>query len=221
MDFIKYLEEEYQEKVANGYKKDFLQFMYFLNDRQQKPTEVKKSDITEYIMWLREEGAKETTINKKISLIRKFYKYLRIQRSMLENPFEEIKQLKIYKEDKEITDEQKDNLIQKADSERDRLILKLLIKEKVKPTEMINLKFENIDDKKGMVFIENKAVILSEDTLKTIGDFDGISEQYILTNQHGKQIKESGIYFILNKYLKDSNIKIKPNELLRSRERKQ
>ena len=127
MDFIKYLEEEYQEKVANGYKKDFLQFMYFLNDRQQKPTEVKKSDITEYIMWLREEGAKETTINKKISLIRKFYKYLRIQRSMLENPFEEIKQLKIYKEDKEITDEQKDNLIQKADSERDRLIIKLLM----------------------------------------------------------------------------------------------
>lgn len=140
---------------------------------------------------------------------------------MLENPFEEIKQLKIYKEDKEVTEEQKNNLIKKADSERDRLILKLLIKEKVKPTEMINLRFGNVDDKKGMAFIENKAIILSEDTLKTIENFNGENEQYILTNQHGKQIKESGIYFILNKYLKDSEIKIKPNELLKSRERKQ
>ena len=215
MDFITFLEREFQEKVAKGYIKDFKQYLGFLEKRNQQPTKIKKSDIIEYIMWLREIGTKETTINKKISLIRKYYRFLRIHNVMLENPLEEIKQLKIYKESKEVSEEDKQKLINKVDNKRDELILKLLIIEKVKPKDIIELTFQNVDSKKEILYVGNKAIILSEETLALLKEMEGPPEQFLVRNQHGKQIKESGIYFILNKHLKGSNVGVKPNYFLK------
>jgi site-specific recombinase XerD len=213
MDFKKFVSENFQEKVAENYIRDYNEFIKYLMENQKEATDVKKLDIMGYIEWLRDKRTKDTTINRKLSCIRKFYKQMRIEKIMLENPLEEIKQMKIYKKENEVTEDKINEIINKVESKRDKLILQLLIEEKIKPKEIIEIQIKNIDLKKKIIFSENKAKVINDKTLEMIeGMGNNTVDDFLIQNQHNKQVKLSGIYFIINQYL---GAEMKPQELLK------
>jgi membrane-associated HD superfamily phosphohydrolase len=81
------------------------------------------------------------------------------------------------------------------------------------PKEIIDIQIKNIDLKKKIIFTENKAKVINDKTLEMIEGMKRYKEEeFLIQNQHKKQVKLSGIYFIINQYL---GAEMKPQELLK------
>ena len=212
--FQKYLLETYSEKVAKGYIKDYLDFLKYANEKELLPEQSTESDIREYIHWLREKGYTNQTIAKKLSLLRKYFKWLRKSGKMIHNPMDDIQQPKSIEEKREVTDEEREflkNIVKENGNIRDQVIFSLLMEEGVKPNEMIKIQFKDCDLEKRMIYLEKRAVPISEETADFIQELKSVKQEgFLLTNQHGHPLKESGIYFVIKNYLSklnDTNIK--------------
>lgn len=219
MTFQDYLLQTYSEKVAKGYIKDFLDFDMFLKEKELEPEKTTETDIREYIHWLREKEYTNQTISKKLSLLRKYFKWLRKNNKMLHNPMDDIQQPKIIEEKREVTDEERETIktmVKESKSIRDQVIFGLLMDEGVKPNEMIKITYKDCDLEKRMVYLEKRAVAINEETASHINKMKEVNEEgFLLTNQHGHPLKESGIYFVIKNYLAEMNdTSIKPMNLI-------
>ncbi|WP_088362369.1 tyrosine-type recombinase/integrase [Bacillus cereus] len=216
--FENYLLDKYSEKVAKGYIKDYKDFINYINTQQISVEQTSEANIREFIQTLRENGYTSDTVAKKLSLLRQYFKWLRKNGTMVHNPMDNIQQPKIVKENVEISNEKLEFLKSKVnDSEsiRDKIIFKLLMDEGIKPNEMIKITFKDCDIDKRMIYLERKSVVISEETARNLEELKNIySDGFILTNQHGHPLKESGIYFVINKYLNEiEDNTIKPKHL--------
>ncbi|WP_456363756.1 tyrosine-type recombinase/integrase [Priestia aryabhattai] len=220
--FQEFLKKEHSEKVAKGYIKDYLDFIDFVNEKQLIPQQATETDIREYIHWLRENNCANSTITKKISLLRKYFKWLRKNGEMIHNPMDDIQQPKSMEQKREVTEQEIEfiwNSVTEKRIIRDQIIFGLLMNDGVKPNEMIRITYKDCDLDKRIVYVENKAITISEDTAKCILELKNKnSEGFLLTNQHGHPLKESGIYFVINEYLSALNdVTIKPKNLMKKR----
>lgn len=217
--FQDYLLQTYSEKVAKGYIKDFLDFDLFLKEKELEPEKTNETDIREYIHWLREKDYTNQTISKKLSLLRKYFKWLRKNNKMLHNPMDDIQQPKIIDEKREVTEEEREEIkamVKESKSIRDQVIFGLLMDEGVKPNEMIKITYKDCDLEKRMVYLEKRAVTINEETATHINKMKEVNDEgFLLTNQHGHPLKESGIYFVIKNYLSEMNdTNIKPMNLI-------
>ncbi|MGF7535583.1 site-specific integrase [Bacillus mexicanus] len=217
--FQEYLMKEYSIKVAKGYIKDYSDFESYLMQTNKNVEETTETDVKEYIQWLRDKGFSNKTIPKKISLLRKYYKWLRREGKMIHNPMDDIQQPKIVEEKREVTEEERKHLreiVEQKNSIRDKVIFKLLMDEGIKPNEMIQITFKDCDLEKRMILFDKKKVAINEETAAFIEEMKSKkSEGFLLTNQHGHPLKESGIYFVIKNYLSAmENINIKPMDLM-------
>lgn len=217
--FREFLVKTYSEKVAKGYIKDYLDFVLYTEEKQLLPTEATETDIREYIHWLRDKGRTNQTISKKISLLRKYFKWLRKNGEMIHNPMDDIQQPKIVEVRREISQEVRDTIRNKVNENkniRDQVIFGLLMEDGVKPNEMIKITFKDCDLEKRMIYLDKRAITLSEATALNIQEMKVVQEEgFLLTNQHGHPLKESGIYFVINTYLSELNdTTIKPMSLM-------
>lgn len=218
--FQEYLQTRYTGKVAKGYIRDYLDFDTFVKEREIQPVKATETDVKEYIGWLREKGYSNTTIAKKLSLLRTYFKWLRKSGEMVHNPMDDI-QLPRKVEDKRIvTDEEKAflmELVSETNDTRDMAIFHMLVNEGIKPNEMIHITFKDIDLEQRMLYLDKKVVAIGEQTAHYLSQMkEGDGEGFLLTNQHGHPLKESGIYFVIKNYLKLlDDPKIKPMDLIR------
>lgn len=221
--FPEYLLETYSEKVAKGYIKDFQDFLEYINEKKIEPEKTTETDVREYIHWLREEKEyTNKTVTKKISLLRKYFKWLRKNGEMVYNPMDDIQQPKIVEVKNEITEEERSQIklkIKESKNIRDQVIFGLLMDEGVKPNEMIGITFKDCDLEKRMVYLEKKAIAISEETASFIIQMKKSREDgFLLTNQHGHPLKESGIYWVIKNYLAETQTtNIRPMNLIKKK----
>lgn len=177
---------------------------------------VKERHIKNYNMNMKQIGYSDHSIARKNSSIRLFLKHLRKQGIMLHNPMEDIRQPLLQKREVQLTEEEKEQLAEKMKAEaRDYLIYTLLSKEKLKVSEIIELKWEQINQQNLIIYLPKRAVSIQLDTLQVLEEMrtDEVGG-YILKNQHGKPLSVNGVHFILKKYFKEINREdIRPNDL--------
>lgn len=227
--FQEYLKKEHSEKVAKGYIKDYLDFLKFVKEKELIPQQATETDIREYIHWLRESNCANSTITKKISLLRKYFKWLRKNGEMIHNPMDDIQQPKVIEQKREVSNEERSFIWEKViegKNIRDQVIFGLLMNDGVKPSEMIRITYKDCDLDKRLIYLENsgafvekRAITISEETAKQIQELKEVNQEgFLLTNQHGHPLKESGIYFVINEYLSSLNdVTIKPKNLMKKR----
>lgn len=231
--FLDYLllEKKYSQLTVNAYKKDIETFLNFVNEEDQTTTikEVHYSQIRSWIVSLVQKDITNRSINRKISALNSFYKFLLKIEEVNLNPLSKHKALKTSKKvqipfsEKEIaTVLDQINHDQDFEGLRNKLIIELFYSTGIRRIELINIKLKDVDLINKTVKIlgkRNKERIipllpmiinsvnsykLERSKLVTITD-----NEYLFLTKKGVKIYETLVYRIINDYFSKASSKAK------------
>jgi integrase/recombinase XerC len=222
-DFIKHLkyEKRYSDHTVVAYKNDLAQFIQFMNGSSEdfEFGSITSKQIRSWVVSLMGQGVQPRSINRKISTLKSFYKYMMIQGVLSENPATLVTLPKVGK--KLPTFVQEENLNQLLDFDffghdfvgtRDKTIISLLYGTGIRLAELKNLEVQNINMIEHTIKVlgkRNKERIIPypisievpmKEYLCFREEIDGKSKFLLLTFD-GKQVYDKLIYRVVNKYL--------------------
>jgi len=231
--FLDYLllEKKYSQLTVNAYKKDIETFLNFINEEDQTATikQVHYSQIRSWIVSLVQKDITNRSINRKISALNSFYKFLLKIEEVNLNPLSKHKALKTSKKvqipfsEKEIaTVLDQINHDQDFEGLRNKLIIEMFYSTGIRRIELINIKLKDVDLINKTVKIlgkRNKERIipllpmivnsvnsykLERSKLVTITD-----NEYLFLTKKGVKIYETLVYRIINDYFSKASSKAK------------
>jgi len=224
--FKRYLEFEkrYSTHTLKAYQKDIEQFFSFLKEMYaiESAKLINQVIIRSWLISLKEESISTRTINRKISCLKTFFRFLIKEGEIIDNPMLKIlspktsKKLPIF-----IEEEKMEMLFDEVDfgegfeATRDRLILDILYSTGIRLSELINLKLEDIDFQKYQIKVLGKRnkeriipfskginnLILNYITLKNNYFSNRITDSYLFLSKTGKKAYPKLIYRVVNNYL--------------------
>jgi len=158
-------EKRYSPHTVLSYQTDLAQFEAYINSTfDLSLTNVKHTHLRSYLVDLMEGNKSETTINRKTSVLRSFYKFLVRESKLEQNPALLLRAPKIPKRLPVFVDAQK--MDQLLDSEhyfdesfpslRDHLVIELLFGTGIRLAELISLKESDVDAYSGTIKVLGK-----------------------------------------------------------------
>lgn len=154
--FISYLkyERNYSEKTLIGYGRDIQQFCEFVQ-REEEEFDLRKASsrqIRDWVVYLMDSGSASSSVNRKLSSLRSFYKYLLRKGEISIDPLRKViaprrtKPLPVFLKESEM-----DRLLDETEFEsgfagcRDRLILEMFYVTGMRLSELIGLDDKDVD----------------------------------------------------------------------------
>ncbi|MFA5244078.1 MAG: tyrosine-type recombinase/integrase [Pedobacter sp.] len=222
--FIRFLqfEKRFSPNTVTAYKKDLEQFSSFLLTGGNHLQNIDHQHVRGWMVELMEHGADPKTINRKISSLRSFYKFLQREDLIQFNPMVQVKGPKTPKRLPVIITEQKmDYLLDSSNifsddfsGYRDRLIIELLYGTGMRLSELVGLKEENFNSYEQYIKVlgkRNKERIIPLNSslaksienyinLKITQKFDTRSSVLIVTNE-GRDVYPKFVYRIVKSVL--------------------
>ena len=228
--FIEYLnfEKKYSDYTISSYEKDLDDYIKYLNDKKLKYDKLEYKDVVDYIIYLKGKKLEATSVNRHLSSIRSFYKYLIDNKITSSNPFKLVrgpkkeKKLPNYLQYDEFVD-----LINTCDETplgiRNRMILELLFATGVRVSELVSIKLTDIDFKDRSIKITGKGkkdriVYFNKVCQEVMSNYvinarqellKGKRNDYLIINHLGNKITSRGVQDIIEKILVKSSIKHK------------
>lgn len=229
--FVNYLqlEKHYSSHTIKAYKRDIESFQRYSSVQQATDFyDLSYQDIRLWIIYLVEQGLKNRTINRKVSSLNSYFKFLIKIRKIKANPLNMHKALRTQKtvqipfselELKEVLQ----NLSARTDfvSVRDRLIVELFYGTGMRRIELVNLKLNDINWSNATLKVlgkRNKERILPlipavTESIKTYLNLRntniGSHHEELLLTERGGKIYEMLVYRIINKYFSRASTKLK------------
>lgn len=217
-NFIHYIsyERRYSESTAKAYENDLFAYSEFLESTYNISTLAQSNHemIRSWIVKLMDEGISPRSVNRKISSLKSYFKYLLKEGVIQNSPLQQIptvksaKKLPAYINQDEIN-ELLDSPLKNNDfpSMRDKMIIEVLYFTGIRRSELIQLKDSSIDFERAILKVRGKGnkeriIPLSNKLLEHIKD-------YIV--QKEKTIKDSTPYLIVT----DKGEQTYPNFVLR------
>ena len=223
LDHIQY-EKRYSKHTIKSYHTDLNQFENFCEKFYKiHSNQAHNKQIRAWIMLMVKDKFSNTSINRKISSLKSYFKYLYQNKLISENPAVNISNLKqperlpVFVKEKQITKLIKDsNLYFDNDFEglRDALIIDLLYSTGIRLSELKNIKENNIDIQRFLIKVTGKrnkqrVIPISKSLLHKIELYinskrdqfqNNLTEHLFITNK-GEPIYEKLIYRVVKKYL--------------------
>ena len=225
LEHLKY-EKNYSDYTIENYKHDIVEYLEYLNSENLNFKDIEYSDIRFYLMYLKDtKKDNNTCINRKLSSLRGFYKYLANNNIVKTNVFglvngpKKSKKLPRYFEYNEL-----EELFNVPDTrtplgQRDSLILEMLYATGVRVGELVNIKVKDIDLGRRNIIIlgkGNKERFVTygeycEDILNTYLNNGRVilnqkQSDYLFLNNNGGQLTDRGVRFILDKLIQKTSI---------------
>lgn len=223
--FLTYLQHEkrYSSHTIQSYGTDLLQFGDFMLKTFELPlTEVKYLHVRDYMVYLMDHDVSASSVGRKLSTLRSFYKFLLRENVLLVNPMRLVKAPKVPKKLPVFVDDAKLDLLLDSEeifddsfpSVRDRLIIETLFGTGMRLAELLALKDSDINFYDSTIRVLGKrnkeriipiGKILSEQlkaylALKTLQNFDNKTVCLIVTNK-GADAYPEFIRRIVQRYL--------------------
>jgi integrase/recombinase XerC len=230
--FIDYLslERNYSKHTITAYKNDLTTFLDFvaLTFSEEKPEEVNYSMVRSWIVSLVEQGVSNRSINRKISSLKTYYKFLLKTEQVEVSPLAKHKSLKVSKKvqvpfsETEI-DEVITLLADPVDfkTARDKLIVELFYSTGMRRAELIHLRLKDIDTGQGYVKVlgkrnKERLIPLLPAVMKSIHEYVKYramlvieDEEYLLLTSKGLKIYETLVYRLIHTYFSKTSQKVK------------
>ncbi len=235
LDYLKF-EKRYSPHTIVSYQNDLLQFFVYVSDQFDKPSveKITASFVRSWLAELKEEKISSKTINRKISSLKTFFKYLLKQGIIKQTPMTTTvspkisKRLPSYVEEKDIKN--LFDFIEFTDDwkgKTDRLILLVFYNTGMRLNELINLKESQLDEGNSQLKVLGKGnkeriipvsiqlmqqlkIYVSEKPVKQV------SVMQVFTNENGKKLYPKYVYNLVNLHLsKVTTIKKKSPHVLR------
>ena len=219
--FIRYLqfEKRFSPHTVTAYKNDLDQFSQYIVAFQTELLNVTHQHVRTWIVSLMDDGIEARTINRKISSLRSFYKFLQREDLIGNSPMIYVRAPKIPKRLPIVITEQKMDILLDAQDVfsndfqgiRDRLIVELLYGTGMRLSELVNLSDHDINRYEQQIKVlgkrnKERIIPISKSLTKLIGDyqlqklnqnFDTKSSALIVTNQ-GNKVYAKFIYRTVN-----------------------
>lgn len=208
-----------------SYKNDIEEFFSYLERESLPFLDINYDDLRFYLMYLKEEkNDSNSSIDRKLSGLRGFYKFLANEGIVSKNVFSLIngpkkeKKLPRYFEYNEL-----EELFNVCDDtpmgQRDLLILEMLYGTGVRVGELVNIKVKDIDLSTKSILILGKG---NKERIVTYGEYcsdalitylnDGYhrlnikNEEYLFLNKNGGVITERGVRYVLEQIIKRTSL---------------
>jgi integrase/recombinase XerC len=232
-DFISYLELEkkFSPHTVKAYKRDLENFYQFATEEfdYKHISGVNYSIIRSWIVALVNQNVSNRSINRKISSLKTYYKYLKKTKQIDISPLMNHKALKTTKNiqvpfsEKEI-EKVLELLNEEHDFEgvRNKLIVELFYSTGIRRSELVNLKLNDMSLSQSQIKVLGKRkkerlipllptiiesiqnYLLQRDQLKTIKD-----EKFLFLSLKGNKIYENLVYRVINNYFSKASEKVK------------
>lgn len=224
--FLQYLQHEkrYSEHTVNGYETDLKQFIAFMSASFETDKWVQASPmhLRSWFASLKEQGIQSRTIHRKRSSLSTFYKYARRKEWIEKDPVQKTSVPKMAKRLPMFVDQQGMNklfeevLPQDGSylAERDVILVTLLYECGIRLSELIELKWHDVDFNRSQLKVlgkRNKERILplTEETVERLKGFMILSEaqehaeskSFVLLTDRGAKLHPKFVYRKVNHYL--------------------
>ena len=233
--FITYLssEKRFSEHTIKSYATDLKQFTSFLSSEFQIIDEINEISfqiIRTWIASLLEKGINPRSVNRKISTLKTYFKFLIREGELIENPMIKVvapkskKRLPIFIEEDQIK-----SLLNEVQFEsgfigqRNKLIIELFYVTGIRLSELINIKISDVDFSNHSIKVlgkrkKERIIPLSFSMINSLDNFIKNNHKYhfLFTNLDGVKLYAKLVYRIVNKYIaKISSVNKKSPHILR------
>ena len=231
--FLEYLllEKKYSKLTINAYQQDIIEFSGFINLEYNTNSieTVNYSQIRSWIVSLVEKGISNRSINRKVSALNSYFKFLLKTESVQVNPLAKHKALKTSKKIQVPFSETEiatvlDELYYENNFEgiRNKLIIELLYSTGIRRIELVELRLKDIDfsnktlkvlgkrNKERFVPLLEAVMETSKVYLEFRNQLKNITDKEVLfLTKNGVKIYETLVYRIINEYFSLASGKVK------------
>ena len=213
--------KNYSVNTYTSYTSDLYYFYLFV---KKDLTKVKDTDIRSYIEQLNKQNEKPTSIRRRISTLKSFYKFLYkngymdkkdypLNKTVYPKVEKRLPKFIYYNDLLEILDES----TRDKDGIRDRLIIEMLYATGVRVSELINIKYSDIDFNNNRIRVcgkGNKERIVyygeyAEDALKEYMNTHKKNENgFVFTNSKNEQLSDRGVRYIIDNIMQKLSVKV-------------
>jgi len=233
--FITYLssEKRFSEHTIKSYTTDLKQFTSFLSAEFQIIDEIHEISfqiIRTWIASLLEKGVNPRSVNRKISTLKTYFKFLIREGELIENPMMKVvapkskKRLPVFIEEDQIA-----SLLNEVQFEegfvgqRNKLIIELFYVTGIRLSELINIKISDVDFNNQSIKVlgkrnKERIIPLSSNVINDLNLFIKSNKQnkYLFTNLEGDKLYNKLVYRLVNKYIGEiSSVNKKSPHILR------
>ncbi len=225
------LEKNYSGLTVNAYQKDLETFLEFI--KVEYDTEgikhINYSQIRSWIVYMVEKGLSNRSINRKISALNTYYKFLLKTGDINQNPLSKHKALKMSKKvqvpfsETEMTAVLDDlNFDDDFESIRNKLIIELFYSTGIRRIELVELTLTSVDIDNKMLKVlgkrnKERIIPLLNSVVKTISKYlisrnklsSIIDTNSLFLTKKGFKIYETLVYRIINEYFSEASSKVK------------
>ncbi len=240
------LEKALSENTISNYSYDIKFFINYLTD-ERKLSDIQNVDeetVEKYVYFLRNQKNKNgdyysvKSINRYISTLKSFFKFLLSERIISKNPSEIIESPKTARNLPQVLSVREiDGMLSKTDNSdvlglRDRAIMEVMYASGLRVSEVTSLAISNILTGEGILRIFGKGskeriVPIGSSALQYLGKYLEKSRPYlkrpysddtVFLNHRGRKMSRMGVWNIISKYAKSAGIKksIHPHTLRHS-----
>ena len=231
--FIDYLqlEKKYSPNTIKAYENDIMSFSdYNKNEFDQSSiNKVDYSQLRSWIVKLVESKISNRSINRKISSLNTYYKFLLKIEKIKKNPLDNHRALKTKKiiqlpfSEKEVISALNINNFKNSfEGKRDRLIIEMLYSTGIRRIELIGIKLKDIDFSSKRIKVLGKRnkerfIPMLESTISLIEEYMDYrnelkkihNKDFLFLTSKGEKIYENLVYRITNKYFDYVSTKVK------------
>ncbi len=229
--FIDYLllEKKYSPNTARAYEKDLESFSTFIKNEfeQEDLRGVNYPQIRNWIIKLVKEGITNRSVNRKISSLKAYYKFLLSTAQIQSNPLAGHKSLKTKKSVQiPFSQEEISGVIQSIEpvdfvTSRDLAVIMMFYATGMRRAELINIKLQDLDLRNSMVKVMGKRskeryIPLLPEIVNRLGLYLHyraliVQEEssYLFLTEKGIKMYENLVYRIINNYFSEASAKVK------------
>lgn len=221
-EFINFIKKKnYSDNTYISYISDLYYFYMFVKKDLDKVTE---NDIRDYLEFLNMKKESSSSIRRKISSFKSFYKFLYLNdfidkkdypMARIGYPKQEKKLPKFiyYNDLLEILEESSKD----SDGIRDKLIIEMLYATGVRVSELVNIKYSDIDYNNRRIRVSGKGnkeriVYFGEYALDQLNEYTSThkknDEGYVFINSKGGQLTDRGVRYIIDNIMKRLSVKV-------------
>ena len=226
LDYLKY-EKNFSNHTVINYKIDLEEFYKYINNKNIKEIDV--NFIRGYLKELYDKKYSSSSISRKVSSLKSYFKYLEAENKIKNNPMSLISNPK---KEKKLPNFLNYNDLEKLlntpdkDTEegiRDSLILEMLYSTGIRVSELVNIEIKNIN------FEEHKILVLGkgnkeryvyygtkcQNILNKYLKIRNANLNYLLVNKHGNKLNERTVRKIIEETTKKArlNVHVTPHVL--------
>lgn len=221
LDFLKN-EKRYSNNTILAYQNDINQFNEFLKEFYELNDLIDQVDVIHLRSWsvyLIDSGNSARTVNRKLTSLKSFYKFLLSRKIIAVNPSSSLRGPKVSKKLPSFVSEKEiiqifDNVIfdDEFENRRNRLMIELFYATGIRLSELVNLKFGDVlwgesaikvlgkRSKERIIPIYRSLLSLLKDYVKTyLGP--QVNNPYIFLTKKGSKVYPKLVYRVVNTYL--------------------